>query len=138
MLLFVLLAPASTVALPGAAAHAQESQTRKTYRIGFLRAGQPPATYVEGFRQGLRKRGYVDGQNVVVEFRVTDGSFEQLPRLAEELVQLKCDVILASAAPAALAVKRATTSVPIVFVGVVDPVEIGLIPSLGRPGGKRS
>jgi ABC-type uncharacterized transport system substrate-binding protein len=107
----------------------------KVYRIGFLRAGQPPETYLEGFQQGLRERGYVYGQNVVVELRATDGSFDQLPRFAEELVRLKVDVILASAAPAALAVRRATTSMPIVFVGVVDPVELGLVPSLGRPGG---
>jgi len=72
---------------------------------------------------------------VVVEFRFTDGSVDQLPRLAEELVRLKVDVILASAAPPALAAKKATTSVPIVFVNVFDPVELGLIPSLGRPGG---
>ena len=107
----------------------------KVYRIGFLRAGQPPETYLEGFQQGLRERGYIYGQNVLVEFRVTDGSIDELPRLAEELVRLKVDVILASAGPAALAVKRATTSVPIVFVGVVEPVELGLVPSLGRPGG---
>jgi putative ABC transport system substrate-binding protein len=124
-----------SVALPGAAAHAQEHQTGKVYRIGFLRAGQPPETYVVGFQQGLRERGYVDGQNVVVEFRATDGSFDQLPRFAEELVRSKVDVILASAAPAALAAKRVTTSVPIVFVGVHDPVELGLVSSLVRPGG---
>jgi len=110
-------------------------QTGKVYRIGFLRAGQPPKPWVEAFQQGLRERGYVDGQNVVVEFRFTDGSVDQLPRLAEELVRLKVDVILASAAPPALAAKKATTSVPIVFVNVFDPVELGLIPSLGRPGG---
>jgi len=117
------------------AAHAQEQKAGKVYRIGFLRAGQPPKPWVEAFQQGLRERGYVDGQNVVVEFRFTDGSFNQLPRLAEELVRLKVDVILASAAPPALAAKKATTSVPIVFVNVFDPVELGLIPSLGRPGG---
>ena len=116
-------------------AHAQEHQAGKVYRIGFLRAGQPPKSWVEAFQQGLRERGYVDGQNVVVEFRFTDGSVDQLPRLAEELVRLKVDVIVASAAPPALAAKKATTSVPIVFVSVVDPVELGLIPSLGRPAG---
>jgi ABC transporter substrate binding protein len=114
---------------------AEAESAEKVYRIGFLRAGQPPETYLEGFQQGLRERGYVYGQNVVVELRATDGSFDQLPRLAEELVRLKVDVILASAAQAALAVRRATTSVPIVFVGVVDPVELGLVPSLGRPDG---
>jgi putative ABC transport system substrate-binding protein len=102
--------------------------------IGFLRAGKPPKTWVEAFQQGLRERGYVDGQNVVVEFRFTDGSVDQLPQLAEELVRLKVDVILASTAPSALAAKKATASVPIVFV-VTNPVEIGLVPSLGRPGG---
>jgi len=114
---------------------ADAQQAGKVYRIGFLRAGPPPETYIEGFRQGLRERGYVDGGNVVVEFRSTDGSFEQLPRLVDELVRLKVSAMLASAAPAALAVKKATTSVPIVFVGVVDPVELGLVRSLRHPGG---
>jgi hypothetical protein len=71
------------------AVEAQQAGTGKVYRIGFLRAGQPPETYVEGFQQGLRERGYVDGQNVVVEFRTTDGSFDQLPQFGEELVQNK-------------------------------------------------
>jgi len=132
--LFVFV-PASFVALSGAPAHAQEQKAGKVYRIGFLRAGPAPKTYVDAFLQGLQERGYVDGQNVVVEFRFTDGGFDQLPRLAEELVRLKVDVILASAAPPALAAKKATTSVPIVFVGVFSPVELGLIQSLGRPGG---
>jgi putative ABC transport system substrate-binding protein len=130
-----LFVPASFVALVGAPAYAQEQKAGKVYRIGFLRAGQPPKPWVEGFQQGLRERGYIDGQNVVIEFRLTDGSLDQLPRLAEELVRLKVDVILASAAPSALAAMKATTSVPIVFVNVFDPVELGLIPSLGRPGG---
>jgi len=114
---------------------AEGQQAGKVYRIGFLRAGQPPESYLDGFQQGLRERGYVYGQNVVVEFRATDGSVDPLPRLTEELLRLKVDVFLASAAPAAVAVRRATTSVPIVFVGVVDPVGLGLVPSLGRPGG---
>ena len=124
-----------SVALIGAPSHAQEGQARKVYRIGFLRAGQPPESYLDSFQQGLRELGYVYGQNVVVEVRATDGTVDELPRLTEELLRLKVDVILASAAPAALAVRRATTSVPIVFVGVVDAVEVGLVPSLGRPGG---
>jgi len=118
-----------------AAPLAAGAQANKVYRIGFLRAGQPPETYIEGFQQGLREREYVNGQNVVVELRATDGTFDQLPRLVEELVRSKVDVILASAAPAALAAKRVTTSVPIVFVGVVDPVELGLVASLVRPSG---
>jgi putative ABC transport system substrate-binding protein len=107
----------------------------KVYRIGFLRAGQPPTAWVEAFQQGLREQGYIDGQNVVVEYRVTDGSLDPLPQLAEELVQSKVDVILASSSPPAVAAKNVTTSVPIVFVNVFDPVEIGLVPSLARPGG---
>jgi putative ABC transport system substrate-binding protein len=114
---------------------AEAQPAGKVYRIGFLRAGQPPESYLDGFQQGLRERGYVYGQNVVVELRATDGSVDPLPRLTEELLRLKVDVFLASAAPAAVAVRRATTSVPIVFVGVVDPVGLGLVPSLGRPGG---
>jgi putative ABC transport system substrate-binding protein len=103
--------------------------------IGFLRAGEPPKSWVEAFQQGLRERGYVDGQNVVVKFLFTDFSADQLPRLVEELLRFKVDVILASATPAAVAAKKATTSVPIVFAGVTLPVEIGLVQSLGRPGG---
>ncbi len=124
-----------SITLIGAPSHAQEGRAGKVYRIGFLRAGQPPESYLDSFQQGLRELGYVYGQNVVVEVRATDGTVDQLPRLTEELLRLKVDVILASAAPAAVAVRRATTSVPIVFVGVVDPVGLGLVPSLGRPGG---
>ena len=117
----------------GAPLAAEAQATGKVHRIGFLRDGQPPQSYVEAFQQGLREWGYVDGRNVVIEFRV--GSVDQLPQLAEELVRLKVDVIVASAAPSALAAKKATTSVPIVFVNVFDPVELGLVPSLARPGG---
>jgi putative ABC transport system substrate-binding protein len=135
LLLLLLFAFAGFAAVLGAAAHAQEHQVGKAYRIGFLRAGQPPKAWVEAFQQGLRERGYVYGQSVVVEFRFTDGSLEQLPRLADELVRLKVDVIFASGGPPALAAQKASTSVPIVFAGVTSPVEIGLIRSLGRPGG---
>src|SRR5262245_4772718 len=107
----------------------------KVYRIGFLRSGHSPESYIAGLQQGLREQGYVPGQNVVVELRATDGSADQLPGLAEELMRSKVDVLLASASPAALAVKRTTVSVPVIFVGVVDPVELGLVSSLARPGG---
>jgi putative tryptophan/tyrosine transport system substrate-binding protein len=102
--------------------------------IGFLRAGRPPNRWLEAFRQGLSERGYVDGQNVVIELRFTDGNVDELPQLAKELV-LKVDIILASGGPPALAAKNATTSLPIVFAGVTNPVEIGLVSSLGRPEG---
>jgi putative ABC transport system substrate-binding protein len=133
--LLLVFAPTTFVAVSGGAARAQQPQSTKVYRIGFLRQGQPAKDWVEAFQQGLRERGYVDGQNVVVEYRFTDGSVDQLARLAEELVRLKVDVIVTSAAPAALAAKKMTTSVPIVAVSVIDPVELGLVRSLGRPGG---
>ena len=114
---------------------AEAQQTERVYRIGFLRAPQPPRQWVEAFQQGLRARGYIDGRNVVIEYRFTDGSGDELSRLAVELVRLNVDVILASGAPAAFAARSATTKVPIVFAGVYDPPEIGLVTSLARPGG---
>src|SRR5262245_12912038 len=110
-------------------------QTGKVWRIGFLRAGQPPKDFVEAFQQGLRESGYREGQNVIVEYRFTDGSVDQLPKLAEELVRSRVDVILASAGASAMAAQKATASVPIIFVGMHDPVEVGIVPSLSRPGG---
>jgi putative tryptophan/tyrosine transport system substrate-binding protein len=133
LVLVFLLLLASAILLAPLAAGAQ--QAGKVYRIGFLRAGRPPSTFVEGFQQGLRERGYVDGQNVVIEYRFTEESLDQLPQLAEELVRRNVNVILASAAPPAVAAQQVTSSVPIVFVGVIGPVELGLVQSLARPGG---
>src|SRR5215813_2031115 len=107
-----------------AAPLAAEAQAGQVYRIGFLSAGPPPGEFVEAFQQGLGALGYSDGRNVVIEYRSTDGSFDELPRLAAELVRFNVDVILASGAPAAFAARSATTKVPIVFVSVYDPVEI--------------
>jgi putative ABC transport system substrate-binding protein len=128
---FITLLSGAAVAWP-VAVRAQQSAMPV---IGFLRTGEPPKSWVEAFQQGLRERGYVDGQNLVVKFLFTDGSVDQLPRLVEELLRLKVDVILASATPAAMAAKKASTSMPIVFAGVLLPVEIGLVEGLGRPGG---
>jgi putative ABC transport system substrate-binding protein len=118
-----------------AGAETQQEQAGKVYRIGFLRAGPPPKTWVEALQQGLQERGYTVGQNIVIEFRCTDGSLDQIPQFAEELVRSKVDVIVASSSPAAVPAKKATTSVPIVFVNVFDPLAIGLIPSLAHPEG---
>ena len=107
----------------------------KVYRIGFLSQGQPVKAALEALQQGLRERGYAEGRNLIWEFRSTDGSLDQLPQFAEELVRLKVDVILARASSGAMAAKRATTSIPIVFFAVYAPVEIGLVPNLGHPGG---
>ncbi len=132
--LLILGAAASFIAGPGIAG-TEERYPGKVYRIGFLRAGPPPAAWVEAFKQGLREQGYVEGRNVVVEFRYTDGGVDQLPQLAAELVRLPVDVILASAPPSALAARQVTTSVPIVFPHILDPVELGVVASLAHPGG---
>jgi putative ABC transport system substrate-binding protein len=89
----------------------------------------------EACRQGLRDLGYVEGQNIILEPRLAEGHNERLQNLATELVQLKVDVIVAAATPASRAVKAATSTIPIVFVAVGDPVKAGLVTSLARPGG---
>ena len=125
---------AGGLAIARSAAEAQ--QAAKVPRIGYLSsnlAGSPHMT--EGFRQGLRDLGYVEGRNVVIEFRDAEGKLERLPALAAELVALKVDVIVVGGTVAALAAKQATKTVPIVFVSAVDPVTDGLVTSLARPGG---
>jgi putative tryptophan/tyrosine transport system substrate-binding protein len=104
--------------------------------IGFLGAAHPGAWAVAAFRQGLRELGYVEGSNILIEYRWAEGKMERLPVLAAELVALKVDVILtAGGTVAALAAKQATTTVPIVFGVVGDPIAEGLVSSLARPGG---
>ncbi len=109
----------------------------KVYRIGYLSAGSGTANphFREAFRQGLGELGWVEGQNVVIEYRFAEGQLDRLPGLAAELVRLKVDVIAASPTPAALAAKNATGTIPIVGMSLTHPVELGLIPSLARPGG---
>ena len=85
--------------------------------------------------RGLRELGYVEGKNIAIEWRFADGKYERLPGLIAELVRLKVEVILAAAAPAAIAAKQGTSTIPIVIGGVGDPVGIGLVASLSRPGG---
>jgi putative ABC transport system substrate-binding protein len=108
-------------------------------RIGYLVTGglDSPETRVllDAFRQGLRERGYVEGQNIVVEYRAADGQLERFPALAAELVQLKPEVIVAQGTPAARAAQQATTTIPIVTPVMGDPVGDGLVASLARPGG---
>jgi putative ABC transport system substrate-binding protein len=108
------------------------------HRIGTLSAlGTTPGRnpFVEAFLEGMRALGYVEGQNFVLEYRGAEGQFEGFPDLAAELVQLKPDVIVTQGTPAALAAKDATTTIPIVMVGVGAPVESGLVASFARPGG---
>jgi putative ABC transport system substrate-binding protein len=109
----------------------------KVHRMGYLGSGPSTSNprVLEAFRQGLRELQWVEGQNMVIEYRYAEGRFDRLPDLAAELVRLKVDIITASPAPVALAAKNATGTVPIVFMGVPDPVGIGLVASLARPGG---
>ena len=116
--------------------HAQSAG--KVYRIGYLSTGSSTSSYVrplEAFRQTLRERGWVEGQNIVIEQRYAEGRVERLPALAEELVRLKMDVIAAAPVPATLAARNATQTIPIVGMGLSEPVAAGLVASLTRPGG---
>jgi putative ABC transport system substrate-binding protein len=135
VLVAVLSALASFVSGPVGDAQAQQQPAGKVYRIGVLSQEQLPKVQFEALQQGLRERGYVEGRNFVWELRLANGSLDQLLQFAEELVRLKVDVILARSSSGAAAAKRATTSLPIVMVPVIDPVELGLVQSLGHPGG---
>jgi len=110
--------------------------TAKIARIGYLAIDQAASPHLrEAFLQELRDLGYVEGRNIVIEYRDAKGKLERLPTLAAELVALKVDVIVAPGTLAALAAKRATRNIPIVFPVVGDPVSDGLVTSLARPGG---
>jgi putative ABC transport system substrate-binding protein len=113
---------------------ATAEQARTVPRVGFL-ASSPQSEREEVFWLELRRLGYVKGQNIAVEYRSADGNFERLPELAAELVGLKVDVIVAVVTQASLAARKATATIPIVMVGVSDPVGSGLVASLARPGG---
>jgi putative ABC transport system substrate-binding protein len=123
----ILLGPLAT--------HGQQAE--KLYRIGFLgnSTAALEANLVGPFREGLRDLGYVEGRNVVIEYRWAEGKYERFPTLIAELIAQKVEVIVTAGTPATLAVKKATTAVPLVMVAVGDPVGTGILPSLSRPGG---
>jgi putative ABC transport system substrate-binding protein len=113
---------------------AETQQTGRIYRLGFLRDGPPPETFIEGLREGLRELGYVEGRHISIEYGLAR-SADELPTAAARLVTLKVDVILASGTPSVPAAKSATKTIPIVFVASIDPVATGVVASLARPGG---
>ena len=119
----------------GLRADAQEA--KDVPRVGYLAAvsATADAPRLEAFRRGLRELGYVEGKNIIVEYRHENVDLGRLPALADELVRLKVDVLVTVTTNAALAARRSTSTVPIVFMGITDPVAAGLVTSLARPGG---
>jgi putative ABC transport system substrate-binding protein len=116
---------------------AEAQQSVKAPRVGLLLQGTSTSlmTRLEAFQQGLRERGYVEGKNIALEQRFDDDREERLPALAADLVRLRVDIIVAAATPAVKAAKQATAAIPIIIVHSADPVALGLVNSLARPGG---
>jgi putative tryptophan/tyrosine transport system substrate-binding protein len=123
---YLCVAPLAGVAQPPTPVH------RIGYLLGTTREQEPS---LQAFLEAMRALGYIEGQNLVMEYRAAEGQYERLPALAAELVRLQVDVLLAVTTPAVLAAKDATTTIPIVMMGVGDPVGSGLVASLARPGG---
>jgi ABC-type uncharacterized transport system substrate-binding protein len=123
--------------LPALCTSAEAQQSAKIPRIGYLVGASLSGTSarIEAFRQGLRELGYVEGKNIVIEYRYAEGKLDRLPALVAELVRLKVDVIVANGPPSTRAAKEATVTIPIVMAQDSDPVGSGFVASLARPGG---
>ena len=126
-----------TTALLSTVPFAEAQQAKKVPRIGLLSPFSPSATarWHEAFRKGLRDLGWVEGKNISIEYRYAEGKRDRLPELAADLVRLKVDVIVAAVNTDAVAAKKATSTIPIVVASAGDPVALGLVESLARPGG---
>jgi putative tryptophan/tyrosine transport system substrate-binding protein len=130
---FITLLGGAAAAWPLAARGQQPSRVP---RVGFLFYGARELSIeVDAFRQGLRELGYVEGQNIIVEYRFAEGKVGKLPELAAELVRLKVEAIVTPTTPASIAAKQATSTIPIVIAGVADAVGAGLVTNFARPGG---
>lgn len=119
--------PSRAIAVPA-------PRSDKIYRIGMLRVGYPPPSFLAPFRKGLKELGLIEGQNIFIEYGI-GRDVQELPKIANNLIGLQVALLLASGTPAVIPAKNATTSVPIVFVAAIDPIATGLVQSLSRPGG---
>ena len=128
-----LIILATLILAPIYLAHAQKQASIP--RIGVLLLGAPPNANLDAFIQGLRELGYIDGRNIVIEYRFAEGKADRLPELAMELVRLKVDAIFTGGTPAIFALKHATKTIPIVFFSTSDPIGTGVVASLAHPGG---
>jgi len=127
---FITLLGGAAVARPAAAL----GQSTKVRRIGFLRVGPPPPSYIGGFREGLREQGLIEGQHFVIEFALAPSAL-QIADVAAELAARHVDIIVAAGTPSVFPAAKAAGNIPVVFVTTFDPVTVGLVPSLARPGG---
>src|SRR5215471_8878095 len=127
---FIKVVSAGILAWPLAA---RGEQSAKTWRLGFI--AHRHESFYDGLFEGLRELGYVEGQNLIIERRYAEGHAERFQDFAAEMVRLKADIVIVVTTPAALAVKNATTTIPIVRPNAIDPVESGLVTSLAHPGG---
>jgi putative ABC transport system substrate-binding protein len=131
---FLGATPLAILAAPLAAA---AQQAGKVYRIAFLGASSPAleSELVAAFRQGLRDLGYIEGQNIVIEYRWAEGRYDRYPAFVAEAVGLKVDVVVTEGTPAAIAARQGTSTIPIVMAVIGDPVAAGVVSSVARPGG---